>query len=901
MTNDAAGFPLTGSTLEAPAEDVTRLRASLHDLVAIIAETAGEPSQVVSTLLDAMLRTLPLAFVVVRLNDPEGGPSIEVTRVARPLEGIAGIDLSFASARLGLHGEIGIVVAGSHKLDFPAPTDMLLLESAANQATLGLQQARLRSELSAAKEALGESERNSHLIVDSIPGLVGLLSPDGDVQFVNRQILEYTGQTLEELKHWGTNGTVHAEDLPHVIQVFTHSIASGSPYEIEQRLRRSDGVYRWFQNNGFPLRHASGHIVSWCVLLTDIDERKRAEDALRESDRESRLIVDSIPGLVAAFTPGGEVEFVNRQILEYFGKTFEELKDWGTGGTTHPEDLARVVEHFSRSIASGDPFEFEVRARRFDGVYRWFQSRGFPLRDTNGHIVRWYNLLIDIDERKRAEQELRHSEAFLAQAQRLTLTGSLWWEVSSGEVIWSDETYRIMDMAKSTKPNVEMALNGVHPEDVAFARDMVERSAREGANMDFEPRLLMPDGSVKHVHVVLQNIGREPGKPEFVGAVTDITARKQAEAELRRAYDHLTEAQRLSQTGSFTADLERDEHYWSDEFYRICEFDPGSTVTIQRLGGIVHPEDVPLYEGAIGRAMAGTDPDFYFRIVTSRGVVKHLRGFAHRITDRPVFVGAVQDVTASKMAQEALNRARSELAHVARATTVSALTASIAHEVNQPLSGIITNASTCLRMLDADPPNVDGARETARRTIRDGNRASDVISRLRALFSKKEFALEPLDLNEATREVIALSANDLQRNRIILQSELTDDLPTITGDRIQLQQVILNLLRNASDAMVDIHDRPRQLLIRTEREDGDRVRVTVRDVGVGVDRQSMDKLFNPFYTTKSGGMGIGLSVSRSIVERHQGRLWAEPNEGPGATFSFSIPRGRESVADASPS
>ena len=312
-----------------------------------------------------------------------------------------------------------------------------------------------------------------------------------------------------------------------------------------------------------------------------------------------------------------------------------------------------------------------------------------------------------------------------------------------------------MNVPTSTKPTVEVALNGVHPEDVALARQMVERSARDGADMDYELRLRMSDGSIKDVHVVLQNIERQSGKPQFVGAVTDITERRRAEAELRRAYDHLTEAQRLSQTGSFTSDLERDEHFWSDEFYRICDFEPGSPVTIQRLGTIVHPEDVALYEGAIGRAMAGTDPDFYFRIMTSRGVVKHLRGFAHRIADRPVFVGAVQDVTASKMAQEALNKAGAELARVTRVTTMSALTASIAHEVNQPLSGIVTNAGTCLRMLDAVPPDLDGARETARRTIRDGNRASDVITRLRALFIKKAFTLEPMDLNEATREVIA--------------------------------------------------------------------------------------------------------------------------------------------------
>jgi signal transduction histidine kinase len=192
-------------------------------------------------------------------------------------------------------------------------------------------------------------------------------------------------------------------------------------------------------------------------------------------------------------------------------------------------------------------------------------------------------------------------------------------------------------------------------------------------------------------------------------------------------------------------------------------------------------------------------------------------------------------------------------------------------------------------MLGADPPDVDGARETARRTIRDGNRASDVMTRLRALFSKREFSLESLDLNEATREVIALSLSDLHRHGVILQSELADDLPIIVGDRIQLQQVILNLVRNAADAMVDVHHRPRQLLIQTEREDVNHVRVTVRDVGIGLPAESLDSLFDAFFTTKSTGMGIGLFVSRSIVERHQGRLWAEPNDGPGATFSFSIP------------
>jgi signal transduction histidine kinase len=227
---------------------------------------------------------------------------------------------------------------------------------------------------------------------------------------------------------------------------------------------------------------------------------------------------------------------------------------------------------------------------------------------------------------------------------------------------------------------------------------------------------------------------------------------------------------------------------------------------------------------------------------------------------------------------------------------VSAFTASIAHEVNQPLSGIITNAGTCLRMLAADPPDVDGARETAKRTLRDGNRASDVITRLRALFSRRELTLEPLDINEIAQEVVALSLSELQRNRVVLQSQFGADLPPITGDRIQLQQVILNLLRNASDAMMGVHDRPRQLMIATEREATDRVRLSVRDVGVGIDAQSVNKLFDAFYTTKTDGMGIGLSVSRSIIESHHGRLWAEPNNGPGATFAFVVPAAPEGVA-----
>jgi PAS domain S-box-containing protein len=620
-----------------------------------------------------------------------------------------------------------------------------------------------------------------------------------------------------------------------------------------------------------------------------------ANKALRESERGSRLIVDSIPGLVAVFTPAGELEFVNRQVLEYFGRTFEELRSWGTGGTTHPEDLPRVVELFTQSIASGNPFEFEVRARRFDGVYRWFQSRGLPLRDPNGQIVRWYNLLIDIDERKRAEEELRLSEARKAAILDSALECIVTIDHEGCITEFNPAAERTFGYRRDEVLGRQLAdviippaLRERHRQ--GFARYLATGEARV-LGKRIEMTAVRADGIEIPVEIAITRIPVD-GPPSFTGYLRDITERKRAEEGLRRSEAFLAEGQQLSRVGSFSWRVTTDEIMWSDEVYRIFEIDRDVRVTFEVIRARVHPEDWSAFKEQIERSRrVGSDLQLEIRLQMPDRTVKYVHVVAHCRDhgDQFEYIGAVQDVTQRRRSEEALATARSELAYVARITTLGVLTASIAHEVNQPLSGIITNASTCVRMLAADPPDIDGARETARRTIRDGNRASDVMKRLRALFSKREDTLVPLGLSEAAREVLALSSNDLQRNRIILRSELADNLPRVMGDRIQLQQVILNLLRNAADAMADVHDRPRHLLIKTEQEDGDRVRLTVRDAGVGLTPQSLDSLFNAFYTTKSSGMGIGLFVSRSIIERHQGRLWAEPNDGPGATFAFSIP------------
>ena len=373
----------------------------------------------------------------------------------------------------------------------------------------------------------------------------------------------------------------------------------------------------------------------------------------------------------------------------------------------------------------------------------------------------------------RAEGALRRSEAYLAEAQKLSHTGSFGWDVSSGKIYWSQETFRIFEYDPPTEPTLELVLHRTHPDDKALVQQIVDRVSHERKDFDFEHRLLMPNGSVKYLRVVGHPSKVELGSFEFVGAVIDITERKRAEAELQQKEVSLREAQ-------------------------------------------------------------------------------------------------------------------TELAHVSRVTTMGELAASIAHEVNQPLAGIVTNANASLRWLAGELPNLNEAREAIRRIIRDGNRAGDVVSQMRALFQKARTAKERLDINEAIDEVVMLTQSEVQRNKVALRMELAADLPSVMGDQVQLQQVVMNLILNAIEAMSTVKDRARDLVIRTQRGQGDEVRVAVQDSGIGFDPLSADRIFDAFHTTKPGGLGMGLSISRSIVESHGGRLWAVSNDGPGATFQFTL-------------
>ena len=753
-----------------------------------------------------------------------------------------------------------------------------------------------------AEEALKASEREFGLIINTIPALAWSAGPDGRNDFFNQRWLDYTGLSAEQSRDWGWMAAIHPDDVKVVTDYCQSSLASGTAAKVEARICRFDGAYRWFLFRTDPMRDELGNVIKWYGTITDIDDHKRLEEALCANELSWRQIVDNIPGLVHTTSATGEVEFISRHTLEYFGKTNEELNDWSRLDIVHPDDLPRVIEAWRRSIETGQLFESEHRNRRADGVYRWFQSRGCPVRNAEGEISAWYWLLTDIEDRKKAEEALQSNERNLGLIIN-TMPTLAWSARPDGSGEFFNQHYLDYVGLPLEKLQGWGWTVAVHPDDLNALSGVWQSIMAAGKPGEAEARLRRFDGQYRWFLFRTNPMRDESGEiVKWYGTNTDINDRKRAEEQLQRSEAFLAEGQNLARVGNFSWLVATNEIKWSEQIYRIFEFEPGVLITLDLIGSRVPPEDLPMMYDMIEKAQRGvSDFEYEHRIVMPDSSIKHVHLIAHlnRGQEGPLeYIGAVQDVTQRRLSEEALSRARSELAKVASVTSLGVLTASIAHEVNQPLSGIITNASTCLRMLDSDPPNVEGARETARRTIRDGNRASDVITRLRTLYSKKELSPELMDLNEAAREVTSLCLSELQRNRVIVRHELAEDLPPVTGDRIQLQQVILNLLRNASDAMSSVDGRPRELLIRTERDEGDRIRLSVKDAGVGFEPQSADKLFEAFYTTKTDGMGIGLSISRSIIEAHHGRLWATANDGPGVTFSFAIPYRSEGLADA---
>jgi PAS domain S-box-containing protein len=795
------------------------------------------------------------------------------------------------------------------------------------------------------------------------------------------------------------------------------------------------------------------------------DTARRLRDlyaTLQSSEDRLRLVIDTIPAHAWSARPDGSVDFINRRFLEFTGRSMEDMLGLGWGSAVHPDDATRYAQDWQAAVATGESMESEARVRRKDGEYRWLLIRNVPLRDELGNIVSWYGTAIDIEERHRAEDALRRSEVYLSEAQRLSHTGSFGWCVSTGEINWSDETFRIFQYNRSTIPTLELILQRIHPEDLSSFKDTVARASQDGKDFEHEYRLVMPDGTVKHLHVMAHAEGEESGKIKFVGAVMDVTDRKRAEEALRQSEAYLAEAQRLSHAGSWAWKVGTNRQYWSVETFRIYGFDSNTTEpTRKNFLERVHPDDRASIELVETELYKGNDAEYNYRVILPDGSIKYIRSVAHPVRSDLgqviEFVGTVMDVTERNLAEalrdgesrilemiardapqeeilqklvrvveaqfagllcsvllldedglhvrhgaapnlpeayinavdglcigpkagscgtamyrktpvvvtdilqdplwesyrelvrpygfracwstpilahsgkalgsfamyyreprspspaetralemathlagiaierrlareerERLRQVQAELAHVSRVTTMGELTVSLAHELNQPIAAAITNANTCVRWLATEALGVDEARAAAMRVVKDGTRAAEIIKRIRLLFKKGTAQPEMVDVNEIVGDMVLLLRSEATQYSIKVRTELKPDLPEIVGDRVQLQQVLMNLMINAIEAMKDIEG-TRELVVKSEQEGGEKILVSVSDTGVGLPPQHIEQIFNAFFTTKPHGTGMGLRISRTIIESHGGRLWAMDKSPRGATFTFTLP------------
>jgi len=753
-----------------------------------------------------------------------------------------------------------------------------------------------------AEEAAHRSERELRDVVNTVPAYVWSTSPEGQVDFVNDRWLQFTGLALDEALGWKWEAVLHPDDGVRVVADWRTALEFGQATESEARVRRADGEYCWWFIRNVPLRDETGKLVKWYGTAIDIEDRKRADQALRKSEERWRSVFENSAIGVAVTDLSGRFLATNHVFQAMVGYTEEELRAINFLDLTH-EDYRQANWALITELLEGKrrQFQIEKQYRRKDGSLIWV-SNNVSLVPGTESVPRFIMALSeDITERKRAEEALRRSEANLAEAQRMTHTGSWVWNVRTDALFWSQEIFRIYDYdpEKMDHPTWDF-LERVHPEDrpKLEQRKKMEATQKEWADSEIDFRIVLPDGTMKHIHSIAHPVMDESGEiTEVVGTVIDVTDRKRAEEALQRSEAYLAEAQRLTHTGSWAYKPEGGEVYWSEENCRIWGFDPQQEAPdLETIRQRIHAEDRDKVQETRTKAVeTGQHYSHEFRIVVPGGIVKHIQGLGHPVFsasgDLIEVVGTHVDVTERKRAEEERERLRhleADLAHMNRVTMLGELASSLAHELNQPIAAATTSANACLRWLAHNPPDLERARAAAIRIQNDGSRAAEIIQRLRAFYKTgAPPQRELVDLNEVAGEMLALLRNEATRHSISLRTELAPQLPRITADRVQLQQVLMNLMLNGIEAMTD---RAGELTIRSQRTEEDGLLLmSVADTGVGLPSEKPDRIFNAFYTTKPQGTGMGLAISRSIIEAHGGRLWATANAERGATFHFTLP------------
>jgi len=696
-------------------------------------------------------------------------------------------------------------------------------------------------------------------------------------------------------------GLLHPEDRDRVSASCLQGFREKARFSQNYRLLLHDGTVKHLEVIWHPVLDKNGELVEYVGTVADVTERKRAEEALRQSEAylaEAQRL--SHTGSWALDASTREYSYWSDEMFRIFGVDPHggiPIRE-AMGRRIHPEDASRATAGFEKSLREKVDTSDEYRFLLPDGTVKHIQSIRHPVLNDAGDVVQLVGTFVDITERKRAEEALRRSEAYLTEAQRLAHTGAWANDGAMQPVYWSEEVFRIWGFdPQHGLPTRDQARQRIHPEDLDKYRRAWQRLIQEKVDIDLEFRIVLPGGAVKHLRGIGHPVLNANGEVvEVVGTTVDITERKGTEEALR-------ESERRFRTFVDHA---------ADAFFMV-DFEHGTIIDVNRSAceslGYTHQEligktalafdvnpDPAAFESISQRAAAGetvlSDRHWHRRKDGSVFPVE-VQTSVFWYHGRRFLVKAARDISDRLRAEEQRDKLRqleTDLAHMNRVSMMGELTASIAHEVNQPLSGVVSNGSACLRWLAGETPNMEEAREAARRIVRDGKRAAEVVARVRAMTRRTEASREKLDLNETIREVLALVGDETKKNRVVIRTGFADDVFQVLGDRVQLQQVMLNLVMNGLEAMSGIGEQARELAIITRNTDSDQVQVTVQDSGKGLDPDTITKIFDPFYTTKPSGMGMGLSISRSILQAHGGQLWAAANDGPGTSFHFTLPR-----------
>jgi PAS domain S-box-containing protein len=560
----------------------------------------------------------------------------------------------------------------------------------------------------------------------------------------------------------------------------------------------------------------------------------------------------------------------------------------------HPEDREFVFRTAEEALHSEARPDIEHRVVRPDGEVRTVHALGTVKRDASGRPYEMFGIVQDITERKRAEEALQQTQIYLREGQRLARMGS--WAFNDSGLYWSDELYQIFGLVPGNgAPTVEQHLAIIHPQDRASMAETIQTMFQQHCGCDITKRIVRPDGQLRYVRCVAIPVIEQGVFKGLRGSAMDVTEQELLTQELRRQQAYLAEAQSLTHVGSWACNfLTGKIFHLSDEALRLYGFDPDSPgISFERLYNATHPEDEPALSEQFYRAInARKDYDLEYRIYRPDGTIRCLRSLGHHDPAQEIgeYIGITMDITERKLSEaehEKLRQLEADLAHINRVNMMGELAAALAHEIKQPIAASITSANTCLRWLAHDPPNLERARAAAARSEREGNRAADVINRLRSFYKKgTPPKREMVDIRTVILEMAALLKTEAIRYCVAIHSAVDADTPKILVDRVQLQQVFMNLMLNAIEAMKDTGG---ALTITARPNSQGQIVVSISDTGVGLPQESTEQIFDAFHTTKPEGTGMGLAITRSIVESHGGRVWANANQGAGATFHFTLP------------